>query len=385
MKFFFQRSMALFLIFSLLSPNAISKADEQKAKISGSNGGAILSKLVLPFKAGDFHFIKILPGKFLMGSSNGEVNEKPEHSVEITKPFFISIYEVTQKQYVALGFENRSFFHDDLKKPVHNVTWYDAITFCNRLSEYYHLRPFFKVNQNLSMALDFTADGFRLPTEAEWEFACRAGTKDDHFWGKAEGVNEVLLGDIAPETLELLNSNESLRRKVHFRAGENFLGNDFCWDNVSLEKLAPSLSLRAEEDPAWGFGPQPVGVLLPNPWGLYDTLGNVSEWCLDTYLKTESLVYDDAKATDPFYWAPYQIIYYNSRMSFYSRFMEGDGLPFSGENHDGVFPEPDAILRGGSSFSERWDCRCSARYPVAIGGGGATPRTGFRIVKNIPK
>lgn len=371
-------------MFTFMFQVAFAMDCEQQEKTDCSQDS--LPKTILPFKGGDFQFVKIPKGKFLMGSSAGEIDEKPEHWVEITRPYFISTHEITQGQYEGLGLENRSQFKGDLKKPVHNVSWFDAITFCNRLSEIYGLRPFFKVGSDSQMTMDFSADGFRLPTEAEWEYVCRAGTTDDHFWGKAEGPNESFSGDISPETLQYLNSHPDLSRIAHFRAGQNTQGDDFCWDILTSEhKLAPLFNKEMKET-ASSYGPQPVGLLLPNSWGLYDVLGNVSEWCLDTYhFENGEIDYSDKNLADPFYWAPFQIIFCYDCMEFHSKYPGSQQTAFSLSSHDGIFPEPGAVLRGGSIFSERFDCRCASRDWVAIGGGRASPQTGFRIVKNIPK
>lgn len=357
---------------------------EQQGK-TGSSKEDFLPKAVLPFKGGDFQFVKIPKGKFLMGSSMGEIDEKPEHWVEISRPYYICIYEITQGQYEGLGYENRSQFKGDLKKPVHNVSWFDAITFCNRLSENFGFRPFFQVGSDSHMTMDFSADGFRLPTEAEWEYACRAGTVDDHFWGKAEGPNEFFLGEISQDNLTYLNSNPALARIVNLRGGDNTQGDDFCWDMVTSEHKLDPLFKEKMKNTANGYGPQPVGLLLPNRWGLYDVLGNVSEWCLDTYhFENDEILYSDKKLIDPFYWAPFQIIYCNDCKEFHSKYPRSQQTSFSLSSHDGIFPEPGAVLRGGSIFSERFDCRCASRNWVAIEGGRVSPETGFRIVKNIP-
>ena len=162
-------------------------------------------------------------GTFVMGSPNDEEGrddgEGPRTTVTITKPFWLGKTEVTQSQWKAVMGNNPSRFKgDDL--PVEQVSWNDAVAFCEKLNE---------------VARDTLPDGYHytLPTEAQWEYACRAGTTTRFYYGD----------------------------------DDNQLGN-YAWyhDNKSLKT-------------------QPVGEKLPNGWGLYDIHGNVWEWCLDWYDK----------------------------------------------------------------------------------------------------
>ena len=105
----------------------------------------------------------IHPGTFMMGSDTGRFDEKPVHKVTITQPFYMATYEVTQEQWEKVMGYNPSIFKGD-NRPVENVSWNEAQEFCRKLS---------------------AAEGvqYRLPTEAEWEFACRAGTFTRYYWG----------------------------------------------------------------------------------------------------------------------------------------------------------------------------------------------------------
>ena len=169
-------------------------------------------------------FVKIPAGEFMMGCSTGDNSckpaEKPEHRVRITKPFEMGKYEVTQAQWKAVMNANESVFVGD-NNPVEMVTRAEAISFANRLN--------------------MTNDGYRyrLPTEAEWEYAARAGTT---------GATYGPLADIAWFGK---NSNE----ETH-----------------------------------------PVGGKKPNAWGLHDMLGNVREWTADTFLAT---YYASSPVDDP--------------------------------------------------------------------------------------
>jgi formylglycine-generating enzyme required for sulfatase activity len=158
--------------------------------------------------------IKMVPipgGTFEMGTNVGPGDDKPVHSVTLSA-FEMSATEITQGQYKAVMGTNPSMFTGDDNLPVENVSWNDAVAFCRALSQK-------------------TGGEFRLPTEAEWEYACRAGTTTVYNLGDAES-------DLA-------------------RAG---------WYNSNSNSTT-----------------HPVGQKTPNSWGLYDMHGNVWEWCNDWY------------------------------------------------------------------------------------------------------
>jgi formylglycine-generating enzyme required for sulfatase activity len=157
--------------------------------------------------------IYIKPGRFMMGSARGWFDERPVHEVVLTKGFYLGKYEVTQSQFKTLTGVNRSRLKGE-EHPVVEVSWPDADDFCKRLSK--------KTGRN-----------FRLPTEAEWEYAARAGSTGKYSYGN----DEKKLGDYAWYKLNSKN-------KTH-----------------------------------------PVGLKLPNSWGLHDMPGNVWEWCADWHYK----------------------------------------------------------------------------------------------------
>jgi formylglycine-generating enzyme required for sulfatase activity len=176
--------------------------------------------------------VLIPAGSFEMGSRHGREEEKPVHQVWIDS-FLMDRHEVTQAEYKKLGqieaFPNPSHFKGaDL--PVEQVTWPQAARFCNARSRYEGLQPSYNEDTG---GCDFEASGYRLPTEAEWEYACRAGTDTDYSCG-----------------------------------GEARKLGDFGWfaDNSARKT-------------------HPVGQKKPNPWGLFDIHGNVAEWCQDIYDK----------------------------------------------------------------------------------------------------
>lgn len=165
-------------------------------------------------------------GRFTMGVANGVSDEKSAHQVRLSQPFMLGVHEVTQEQYVEVMGSNPSIFKAP-QNPVENVSWEDAMNFCRKLSALPEERAAGRV--------------YRLPTEAEWEYACRAGTTTSYGFG-----------DDASD-----------------------LG-EYAWYSNNSD------------------GTHPVGQKQPNAWGLYDMHGNVWEWCADWYGD-----YPSGTVTDP--------------------------------------------------------------------------------------
>jgi sulfatase modifying factor 1 len=161
---------------------------------------------------------------FTMGDEN-EVDAQP-HEVFVSS-FYIDRCPVTQEQYEKVMGENPSRWKGG-QNPVEQIRWSDAARYCNARSALEGLRPCYDLN---TWECDFDANGYRLPTEAEWEYACRAGTKTAYYFG---------------------NDLSKLKNYAWFEENS-----------------------RAK--------PQPVGQKPPNPWGLHDMCGNVWEWCNDFY------------------------------------------------------------------------------------------------------
>ncbi len=182
--------------------------------------------------------LKLIPaGTFQMGSPDGvgSEDEHPQHEVRITRPFYLGVTEVSQAQYEAVMGNKPSYFSaagggkDKIagqstgEHPVETVSWLDAVKFCNKLSELEGRKPFYEIAEGTVRVPDWKAPGYRLPTEAEWEYACGAdpANLDEHAW---------------------------------------------------FDKNSGDLT-------------HPVGKKLTNQFGLHDMLGNVWEWCWDAYDK----------------------------------------------------------------------------------------------------
>jgi formylglycine-generating enzyme required for sulfatase activity len=183
---------------------------------------------VIKTKSG-VEMVLIPAGSFAMGSRHGRDDERPLHTVSVAA-FLMDRHEVTQTEYEKLGkveaFPNPAHFKGpDL--PVEQVTWPQAAHFCNARSRFEGLKACYNED---TAECDFSADGYRLPTEAEWEYACRAGSDADYSCG-----DERRLGDAA-------------------------------WFADNADKKT-----------------HPVGQKRANAWGLFDLHGNVAEWCQDVY------------------------------------------------------------------------------------------------------
>jgi len=177
-------------------------------------------------------------------------DEGPQRQVTVSG-FYMGKYQVTQKEYQEVMGTNPSNFKGD-NLPVEKVSWYDAIEYCNKRSQKEGLTPAYTINKNQSdpnntnsidtekwtVTWNKSANGYRLPTEAEWEYACRAGTT------------------------------------TPFSTGNNITTSQANYDGNPYNNKAKGEDRQRTT---------PVGSFAPNAWGLYDMHGNVGEWCWDWY------------------------------------------------------------------------------------------------------
>ena len=209
----------------------------------------------------DDRFLLIQGGSFLMGSpdtENWRIDDERQHEVTVSS-FYIDPYESTQAEYDRLmGVHPSAFTGKDL--PVESISWLEAVQFANAKSEDAGLTPAYTISDR-TVAWDLAADGYRLPTEAEWEYACRAGTTTPFNTERSLSASEANFYGHYPYEIEENYFNNSV---LEARPGE--------YRQTTL----------------------PVGSFAPNAWGLYDMHGNVNEWCWDYYG-----AYDEAASEDP--------------------------------------------------------------------------------------
>lgn len=206
-------------------------------------------------------FIRITGGTFQMGSPDTESwrsDDETQHPVTVSD-FYMAPYEVTQAEYeTVMGSNPSNFSGSDL--PVENITWLEAVSFCNAYSEEKGLEPVYSIDgQNVSW--NRSADGYRLPTEAEWEYACRAGTTTPFYMENSPSAEEANYYGHYPYMIE---------------------DNYFSQGNLTVKPGEYRQTTVV------------VGSFSPNPLGLYDMHGNVGEWTWDIYG-----AYPDGEQTDP--------------------------------------------------------------------------------------
>jgi formylglycine-generating enzyme required for sulfatase activity len=251
-------------VMPLLPRNELHDAEQANRRDTAEI--ARLSSVTLPAEPGQPGADFIVPsafldmagipaGKFRMGGSMD--NEMPVREVTVTHPFWIARTEVTNRQIQMLipGFNSSKWgdFRLNLpSQPAVRVRWDQAVMFCRKLTE-------------LERAAGRLPSGYeyRLPTEAEWEYACRAGASTDYYWGKEFG-----------------NEGAKYANGLDYKSAERF------------QWRLPPISGAADDD---GYRvTAPVGKFGWNPWRLSDMSGNAAEWCYDWYDS-----YSSSAQTDP--------------------------------------------------------------------------------------
>jgi formylglycine-generating enzyme required for sulfatase activity len=219
-------------------------------------------------------WVLIKPGTFTMGapvSESGRDADEEQHSVTVTRTYLMKATEVTQGEYEDLvGMNPSVILSCGADCPVENVSWFDAVEYVNELSRKEGLPTCYELDGRKVRFHGLDCRGYRLPTEAEWEYAARAGTDGAIY----RGWFEILGANNAPalDALAWYGGN----------SGATYNG------GVNCSKW-PEPQRRSER-----CGPHPVGKKTANGWGLYDMLGNVWEWCHDWYA-----AYPDTAVRDP--------------------------------------------------------------------------------------
>ena len=263
---------------------------------------ALLILILIPHESKEeqmghsYDMVRIKGGVFEMGDNENIQDDcYPVHKVNVNS-FYLCRYEVTVDKFRAFdkatGYKtsaeeygkaidfngqkfvptegacwNNLFFKQTDKEPVTQISWHDAIRYCNWLSKKDGLVPCYSIRGD-SVECDFDANGYRLPTEAEWEYAATSmGKKYRYSWGNGQPEE----CERQPANLKDVSSNELFNKTMDWKK---------YWDNYSDSYVFTS----------------PVGSFAPNELGLYDMTGNVYEWCWDWY---DTSYYKDSVSNNP--------------------------------------------------------------------------------------
>lgn len=241
--------LQLLAVVALAALAGCGQSAAGNASVSGeksAGGSSSIGPRSVVTKSG-IEMVALPGGEFMMGSSDGPAEQQPVHKVTLT-PFLIDKYAVTHEMFAKVQLPDPSHWQDNPRGPVERVRWRDAKAYCNERSRLEGLKPCYD-EQTPQWDCDTSADGYRLPTEAEWEYAARAGSATSYDF----------------------DSPDQLRRYAWFA------------DNSDHQTHA-------------------VGKKQANAWGIFDMYGNVSQWCEDVYSATyyhESPEKDPRGPTDP--------------------------------------------------------------------------------------
>jgi formylglycine-generating enzyme required for sulfatase activity/tRNA A-37 threonylcarbamoyl transferase component Bud32 len=317
-------------------------------------------------------FVPIPVGRFWMGSDPNEHPEAidmefPRHGVHIGKCFFLAAHKTTQGQFEqVLGRQPSWFSASGVGKngvaglvtgrfPVESVSFFEAVEFCNKLSEREGLRPCYRLVGNQVESVSGST-GYRLPTEAEWEYCARAGTttrywfgedaarRGDWFAGYWFGEDAARIGEYA-----WFSGNSGSRRVRTQLIAQAIAAQGFASPGAPspvVSQAAVLLGVATCDASPLGSRTHPVGEKPANVWGLYDMHGNVWEWCEDVW-------------HDKYQGAP----------------TDGSAWLVGGD-------ATRRVVRGGSWRTDAWDCRSARR--LWYGPGGGANNVGFRVVRVSP-
>lgn len=255
--------LAICMVFVMSSCSTNTQNQNSDTLLSENSGGTSqvpVNDNTTPVNVPE-NFVLIKGGTFDMGSPASEAwrsEDETQHSVTVSD-FYMSIYELTQAEYREITRENPGNFSGD-ELPAENISWLNAVRYCNARSEKENLTPAYTIDgQNVTW--DRSANGYRLPTEAEWEYACRAGT-------------------VTPFNTENSISAEESNYYGHYPY--EIEDNYFSQGNLSTKPGEYRQTTVA------------VNSFSPNKWGLYNMHGNVGEWVWDYYG-----AYNTEAQTDP--------------------------------------------------------------------------------------
>ena len=224
----YRASLVLVAFLTACGRSGPDSQSERKPEAMSGNSKSEINGPVEVVTQSKVEMVYLPGGEFVMGSDQGNADEAPAHKVKVSA-FLMDKYEVTHELLAKAQMPNPSHWQDNPKKPVERVRWRDAKQYCNERSILEKLHPCYN-EKTPDLDCDYTANGYRLPTEAEWEFACRAGTDGAYDFGPPDKLRQFAwFADHGDE-------------KTHL-----------------------------------------AGQKKPNRWGLFDMYGNVSEWCEDVY------------------------------------------------------------------------------------------------------